>query len=274
MALSAEVISKLDLAGDIGHGPENGRAREQILRTFLRQLLPRQYGIDTGFVIDSSGAISRQIDIVIHRTGYHPVFEIGGVKHFMIESVAAVLENKAAVTSRSALRQSFENLASVKALDQTGRGHNYVVIGNQRGPLVNDDLDNPTVNVFGAVVADRSLTADTYLDELTAFIGSHDRHLWPNMYVAVRDFAGIYLRVEGMDQLGITTNFRDMEYAAVTVPGDAAGMPPLVDLAQRLANVLRTFQLIDFRLAGYFPGSASHRMRRPVPRAISPSGRP
>ena len=50
-------------------------------------MLPAELGIDTGFVIDAAGGVSKQIDIVIYRTSYHPVFEIGGVKYFLVESV-------------------------------------------------------------------------------------------------------------------------------------------------------------------------------------------
>src|SRR5688572_19697791 len=95
-----EVMLQLVLTNRIHHSGENGRAREDIIRRFLRRFVPAGLGIDTGFVVDSTGGISRQIDIVIYRDNYHPVLEIGGLKHFLVESVVAVIENKAAITSR------------------------------------------------------------------------------------------------------------------------------------------------------------------------------
>lgn len=247
----------------IKHGPESGRAREEIIRRFLRRLLPSGYGIDTGFVIDSQGDVSKQIDIVIYRTGYHPVFEIAGVKYFIIESVAAVIENKASVTSREVLRTTFENLASVKLLDHTGGGRNYVVLGGDKGPYVADHRDHSNLNVFGAIVTDDSVSSDTYLDELGLFIANRERALWPNMYVAVRDFAGIFLK-ESTEGLAVTTVYADMRYAAVTVPTAPRCSSPS-RLAQRLVNALRTFSLIDFQPVAYFPGSCTHTGRRDVP---------
>ena len=100
-ALNREVLTELDLARAISHPGESGRAREQIIAAFLDRLLPHSFSISTGFVIDATGAISRQIDIIIYRNDYHPVFEIGGIKHFLVESVAVVIENKASIAATS-----------------------------------------------------------------------------------------------------------------------------------------------------------------------------
>ena len=62
-ALDEEVQTKLKLAKAITHPGESGRARENIIAEFLRKLVPQSIGIDTGFVIDSQGGISKQIDI-------------------------------------------------------------------------------------------------------------------------------------------------------------------------------------------------------------------
>src|SRR5215472_8229321 len=130
-SLNREVINQLDLAGAIEHPGENGRAREQIITSYLHRMVPREFGIDTGFVFDACGNISRQIDVVIYRIGYHPVFEIGGIKHFMVESVVAVLENKASIGSRDKLQSAPDNTKSVKTLDRTNGGTNYLVGGGQ-----------------------------------------------------------------------------------------------------------------------------------------------
>ena len=77
--MNQEVISKLDLAKEtVDHPGEGGRARENIIAGFFRKLLPGLFKVDTGFVIDGLGQKSKQIDIVIYRDDYHPVFDIGG----------------------------------------------------------------------------------------------------------------------------------------------------------------------------------------------------
>src|SRR5688500_17547954 len=109
-ALGKEVLSQLHLVDSISHPSETGRARESIIRSFLRAFVPPAYGIDTGFVVDAHGRICKQVDIVVYRTGYHPVFEIGGVRQFLIESVAAVIENKARISDEQTLRSALANI--------------------------------------------------------------------------------------------------------------------------------------------------------------------
>jgi hypothetical protein len=67
--------------------------------------------VSTGFVVDALGGKSKQIDVVVYRTDYAPVFEIGRVKHFLVESVVAVLEVKAAIDSQADLTRALENIA-------------------------------------------------------------------------------------------------------------------------------------------------------------------
>lgn len=69
-------------------------------------------------MIDAAGGISNQIDIVIYRDDYHSTFEIGEIKHFMVESVVAVIENKASMASSAALRQAFDNIKVSEAARQ------------------------------------------------------------------------------------------------------------------------------------------------------------
>src|SRR5664280_3545059 len=75
-ALNSQVVSELELAASITHPGESGRAREQIVTRFLTRLLPDGYGVSTGFVVDALGGISRQVDLVVYRTGYHPILEL------------------------------------------------------------------------------------------------------------------------------------------------------------------------------------------------------
>jgi hypothetical protein len=130
-ALARDTLEQLRLATEIEHPGESGRAREQILTEFIRRLIPSSFGVSTGFVVDAVGGKSRQMDVVVYRTDYAPVLEIGGVKHFLVESVVAVLEVKAAINTEARLAQALDNIASVKALDRTNRGRNYRLVEDQ-----------------------------------------------------------------------------------------------------------------------------------------------
>src|SRR5437870_3744205 len=116
--LNREIIDDLKLARNVKHPGEGGRARENAIVEFLEKLVPKNFQVSTGFVIDALGNISPQIDIVISRRGYHPVFEVGGVKHFMIESVHAVVENKSRITDRATLTDALGKIKSVKKMDR------------------------------------------------------------------------------------------------------------------------------------------------------------
>ena len=114
-ALHTEVVQQLDLVQQIKHPGEAGRAREDIIRRFLRRFVPAGIGIDTGFVVDMHGGISKQIDIVLYRNDYHPVLEIGGVKYFLVESVEAVIQVKAVLDSHAKLEAALDNIRSVSS---------------------------------------------------------------------------------------------------------------------------------------------------------------
>jgi hypothetical protein len=250
-SLVRQTLDSLDLAGAIAHPGESGRARENILRDFIARLLPTAYEASTGFVFNSAGEISRQIDLVIYRRDYAPVLEIGGIKHFMVEAVSAVIEVKAAIESREVLVDALENIRGVKALDRTAGGSNYVLRGNQQhGPV---DADEFTQQIFGAIVTERSLSRATLLSEWSAFLGTHPRREWPNAYYDVRHLSLMYAYHNAS---GGAVSCADPALAKETFWSDATVAPPLANLAEDILDLLRVSDVIDYSPAAYF--------RRPI----------
>lgn len=255
-SLDREVRNQLELASAITHPGESGRARENVIAEFIRKLIPRSFGIDTGFVIDSQGGISRQVDIIIYRTDYHPVFEIGGVKHFMVESVVAVIENKASINTVARLKEALESIASVKRLDRTNQGGNKIVRADTAPCLVQKGEFKH--QVFGAIVAQKSLSKLKLSQELLNFLRSNGRHLWFNMYVDVNAFTASYMRPRKEGD-SVSSAQSDMTMATpseadrlcVTDISDPNSTPPLADLAQELVNFLRVAPLVDFSPTAY-----------------------
>lgn len=250
-SLNREVLNQLDLATSITHPGETGRARENVIAAHLRRVVPKDFGVDTGFVFDATGAISRQIDIVIYRTGYHPVFEIGGVKHFIAESVVAVLENKASIDRRERLQDALDNIRSVKSLDRTNRGTNYIVTGVQRGPAV--DSNNFDHQIFGAIVTEKSLTNAVLQETLRSFfIANQDRRVWLNMYADVRGAVASFCKsLPGSNAPTVTV--RPAEADAIYITDHTKpGPPALVQLTHEIINFLRIAPTIDFQPGAYF----------------------
>ncbi len=245
--LNDDLQRKLRLTRSIDHPGESGRARETIVRNFLASFLPTDLRIDTGFVMDAIGGKSRQIDIVIYRSNYHPVFEIGDVKHFLAEGVLAVIENKAAITSRETLRMALENIRSVKALDRTNAGRNYRVVGTQRGPPADPDHFND--QIFGAICTEASLARVTLEEEFLGFLRATPRREWFNFYADIRGIEASFARREGE---GWAVTCRTEEAARLYVVERQRGEPgPLVELGAELANFLRVATLIDWSPQDY-----------------------
>jgi uncharacterized protein DUF6602 len=245
--LNADVLRKLELTKRIENPGESGRARENIIRDFVGRLLPGTLGLGTGFVIDAVGGKSRQIDIVVYRADYHPVFEIGQIKHFLVESVLAVIENKSAISSRADLASALENIRSVKALDRTNRGRNYRVVGTTPGPKVNPD--NFADQVFGAIVTAQSLALATLEEELLAFLRKTSRREWPNFYADVHGVSAFYgIEREGGRVSGADPN--DAVALCVT-HRDVNTEAPLIEFGSELANFVRVATLVDFSPVDY-----------------------
>jgi hypothetical protein len=240
-AMNREVLNELALTKAITHPGESGRARERVLITFLRRLVPAEFGVSTGFIIDSAGEISRQIDLVIYRKSYHPVIEIGGIRHFLVESVAAALEVKATIGNRATLIQALENIESVKRLDRTGGGNNYTL------PFMQQiDADEFQHQVFGAIVTEQSMSTDGLGQTIAEFIAHRPRRLWPNLYVDVRRLTWTYRTPNGA--IGAIPATAD----ALVVWEEPRTWPPLLELAFEVVNLLRVTPSIDFRPVRYF----------------------
>lgn len=247
-ALNRQVLNELDLAKAISHPGESGRAREQIISAFFSRLLPRSFGISTGFIIDTTGTVSRQIDLVIYRNDYHPVFEIGGIKHFPVESVVVVMENKASIAGTNALRQALENIKSVKVLDRTNRGKNYTLIGSQQGlPCDPDDFQH---QIFGAIVTEQSLSRETLKQELFNFLRANPvRNHWPNVYTDVRNLTATYLK--SVDPAEPTAIPSEAQYLGLTDSSSDNFVPPLIELTFEVMNFLRVAPRIDYKPTDY-----------------------
>jgi len=286
-SLNEGVLSELSLSKSIEHSGESGRAREKIITNFLKRILPSKYKVDTGFVIDAVGGISKQIDVVIYRDSYHSVLEIGEIKYFMVESVVAVIEVKATIKDKATLNQALQNIKSVKTLDRSNEGKNSVVYPNPK-PIENlikiltncldvinksikgETKDFPPIDihmidnknsldrdefrnqVFGAIVTEKSMSSTTLKDEFKKFIDGEDNiNYWPNIYVDVR---GGSLRYTTYDHK-VTVIAKDAHAFLISDKDAENYTPPLLELAYELISYLRVAPLVDFQPNEYFYGS-------------------
>ena len=89
-----------------------GAAMEQPVIEQLEQVMPRDIGVGSGFVIDNFGETSRQIDIALYENGICPVFSINNTPettYYPCECVLAVGDVKSILdgdTQKDAFRKS------------------------------------------------------------------------------------------------------------------------------------------------------------------------
>ena len=97
------------------HSGNKGTNVEEIIRQFLREFLPPYFRIGNGEVIDRSGAISRQIDVVVTNADHPFVNDLSNPTTFFIEGIAMAGEVKSVLTSDE-LEAALKVARSFKAL--------------------------------------------------------------------------------------------------------------------------------------------------------------
>ncbi|WP_437954405.1 DUF6602 domain-containing protein [Sorangium sp. So ce119] len=118
--VSTKLQADFKMATATSHAGLKGSAREEAIRAFLTQHLPRRYAVGTGQVMSPTGRMSRQCDVVIYDPVLGPNLPLGdSAAIFPIEVVYGTVEIKSDLTSEE-LKLAYENIASVKALAQAG----------------------------------------------------------------------------------------------------------------------------------------------------------
>jgi hypothetical protein len=103
----------------VTHPGARGEAAEEDWIRVLKDHLPHRYQADRAFVIDSRGACSEQVDVVIYDRQYSPfLFNQANQRYVPAESVYAVLEVKQDL-SREHVLYAGEKAASVRRLHRT-----------------------------------------------------------------------------------------------------------------------------------------------------------
>ena len=100
----------------IPHSGEVGMLIEQQFRSQLEQILPEKVGVSHGFVIDSLGSVSKQLDIILYdRLNTPLIFASDGTQMFPVEATYACGEIKTKL-NLGELRDCFDKCSSYKNL--------------------------------------------------------------------------------------------------------------------------------------------------------------
>ena len=121
-ALHTIIQQNLEIAREFIHHPGNkGEASERVWIGLLETYLPKRYSVASAHVVDSEGAFSDQIDVVIFDRQYTPfVFDFQGQKFVPAEAVYAVFECKQTVSAQY-VRYAQEKVRTVRSLVRTSK---------------------------------------------------------------------------------------------------------------------------------------------------------
>ncbi|WP_338847295.1 DUF6602 domain-containing protein [Massilia sp. W12] len=170
----------------IAHPGELGTDREEVVRSFLRSYLPKRFEVSTGFVFDASGAVSKQIDVIIADSLACTHFETsGGTRYYPCESVVAIGQVKSSLTSEKKILDSLDNLESVKLLDRSARGRAFDKRFNEKI----DHRFNHLHQIFSFVlVTGKAISGAVIQEHVLEYVISREAHLWPNVFLALDQY--------------------------------------------------------------------------------------
>lgn len=97
---------------DDNHWGEDGRYKEIILSGVLKNYLPQNVTVATGFVMGENNKLSTQVDIIIYRNEYPILFKMEDFVVVAKESVVGIIEVKTKIGSsniETAIKKSHEN---------------------------------------------------------------------------------------------------------------------------------------------------------------------
>ncbi len=119
-AHQTELLSRLRTSGKVlRHPSAKGGSAELDWIGMLSDFLPSRYRVSKAFAVDSAGALSNEIDVVVHDRHYSPLlFHHGGATYVPAESVYAVFEVKSSLR-REHVSYASQKAASVRRLNRT-----------------------------------------------------------------------------------------------------------------------------------------------------------
>lgn len=113
------LLSRLKQSESISHDGSKGDVNEKHFIDVLRRYLPKRYAVDSGIVIDSTGATSDQIDIVVYDNHFTPtLLDQANHRYIPAEAVYAIFEVKPKI-DKGYMEYAGDKAKSVRSLKRT-----------------------------------------------------------------------------------------------------------------------------------------------------------
>lgn len=192
--LQRQMIAQLGTNREfISHPGSKGDSLENVWIDWLTKYLPSRYCVDKAIVIDSSGTLSDQIDLVIYDQTFTPfVFTQNGIHYIPAEGVYAVFEVKPDLKGSATIKGESINyieyagrkIESVRRLKRTSTG---IINAGTQMPA------RPLTKIIGGILSSTNTmqkkTVESHLKALEGLKGI-------DMGCAI-DFGGFYCDYQG-----------------------------------------------------------------------------
>ncbi|XFA99658.1 DUF6602 domain-containing protein [Candidatus Izemoplasma sp. B36] len=157
----------------ISHNPSDGRFREDLIKTIL-DIVPQKYNVSNGFIIDTQGNLSNEMDLIIFDDIYVPKFFMETYSVIPIESVVAVVQIKTKLDSTK-LKNAIINLNSIDKLTPQKGGK---IISASKGTEIIEERFILPLKIIVCGSSSTILTADKCSDiDIIYSIGKEEKDL-------------------------------------------------------------------------------------------------
>lgn len=196
-SLQNQMLAQLNTNREfITHPGSKGDSLENVWIEWLRKYLPNRYCVDKAIIIDSTGDLSHQIDLVIYDQQYTPfVFTQNGIHYIPAEGVYAVFEVKpdlkGNVSDKNYFQYAGEKIASVRSLKRTTvKIINAGITCNER----------PLTKILGGILTNTNSYSHATNDTIESHIKSLTGLQSIELGCAI-DFGGFYVNYSGKEDV-------------------------------------------------------------------------
>ena len=229
------------------HSGEFGSYREELVKKWLRVVVPEKFGISSGFLINSEGAISTQCDIIIYDKTKTPKIEnIDDQRFFPCETVACIGEVKSDVNSIGVLNTYLIKLSEIKKMRSTVQYPDPY----DRGSFTT--AFNPNQNSFDNIYS--FLICNKFgfnFDISTINYGDVEQRFKHNAILSLEDGLGNYKTVEGTPNIHMPFA-GNIHHADNFLPSDDRDLPsPILAFLTSLHMALNFTSLLNIDMTRY-----------------------
>ena len=238
-----------DKAKKLRHSGEFGQYREELVKKWIRVVVPEMFGISSGFLVNPQGDISTQCDIIIYdRTRTPKIENIDNQKFFPIETVSCIGEVKSDINSMSELNSHLIKLAQIKKMRDSMIGKSPYYRHSSDAPF--SPTLNPFDNIFSFLIC-RSLNFKFDISKLD--YGIVEQRFKHNIILSLKDGMLNYKTKNNTKNL-IMPFMGQEDHIDHFHPTDNAELPShILNFLHHIAQALDMTTLLAIEIAEY-PG--------------------